>query len=46
MDLDNKLVFGHPEYKSEDLMYNEFYKKYWTETDIIFFKGNRDIILR
>jgi hypothetical protein len=46
MDLDNKLVFGHPEYKSEDLMYNEYYKKYWTETDIIFYKGNRDIILR
>ena len=46
IDLNNNIVFGHPEYKSEDMLYDKFYKKYWTETDIIFFKGNRDIILR
>jgi len=45
MDLNNNIVLGHPDYKSDDIMYNEFYKKCWTETDIIFFKGNRDIDL-
>jgi hypothetical protein len=44
-DVANNMINGHIEFKS-DLMCNEFYKKYWTETDIIFFKGNRDIILR
>jgi hypothetical protein len=44
-DVENNMINGHLQYKS-DIMYNEFYKKYWTETDIIFFKGNRDIILR
>ena len=44
-DVANNMINGHLEYKS-DIMYDKFYKKYWTETDIIFFKGNRDIILR
>ena len=43
-DVDNNMINGHLKCKS-DIMYNEFYKKYWIETDIIFFKGNRDIIL-
>ena len=41
----NYMINGHLKFKS-DLMYNEFYKKYWNETDLIFFKGNRNIILR
>ena len=44
-DIQNNMINGHLECKS-DIMYNEFYKKYWNETDIIFFKGNRDIILK
>jgi len=28
-----------------DLCYNKFYNKLWTETDVIFIKGNRDIII-
>ena len=44
-DVNNTIINENLEYKS-DIMYNEFYKKYWTETDIIFFKGNRDIILK
>ena len=43
-DVENNMINGHIEFKS-DMMHNEFYKKYWVETDIIFFKGNRDIIL-
>jgi hypothetical protein len=43
-DVDNNMINGHLNLKS-DTMYNEFYKKYWIETDIIFFKGNRDIDL-
>jgi hypothetical protein len=44
-EIKDNMINGHLDSKS-DIMYNEFYKKYWTETDIIFFKGNRDIILR
>jgi hypothetical protein len=44
-DINNNMLNGHLKCKC-DIMYNEFYKKYWTETDIIFIKGNRDIILR
>ena len=43
-NVENTMINGHLEYKS-DIMYNEFYKKYWVETDVIFFKGNRDIII-
>ena len=44
-DVANNMINGHLECKA-DIMYNEFYKKYWTETDVIFFKGNRDIVLK
>ena len=44
-NVENTMINGHLQYKS-DIMYNEFYKKYWVETDVIFFKGNRNIVLK
>jgi len=44
-EVEKFMINGHLDCKC-DIMYNEFYKIHWTETDIIFFKGNRDIILR
>ena len=43
-EVDNFMINGHLHLQS-DIMYNKYYKKYWTETDIVFFKGNRDIDL-
>jgi hypothetical protein len=43
-EVENFMINGNLDSKF-DIMYNEFYKIYWTETDIIFFKGNRDIDL-
>lgn len=33
------------EWSDTDLCYNKYYNKLWTETDVIFIKGNRDIVI-
>ena len=43
-EIEKNMINGHL-YSNADIMYNEFYKIHWIETDIIFFKGNRDIDL-